>query len=99
MKALTREERIQLEEDCCFQPRYSGEDSRKFWSELGKAKNSALYSFGCALQSMEQLLLLELNESVVANVRAALRKKPAKKPRRLARRTGNVRRTKNDPAR
>lgn len=81
MKALTRDERMALERDCCFQPRYSGEASRTFWSELNKAKNSALYSFGCALQQMENLLLVELNESVVAGVRVALRKQRAKRPR------------------
>lgn len=82
---MTKKNRAELERQCMFEPRYSGEDSARFWSAVNKANDLTLYTFGCALQDVESLLLAELNEHVRRDVGKAIRASAAKKPRRSTR--------------
>jgi len=61
-------------ESCCFKPRYSGDESRKFWGEIGKVQDDdlTLYAFACALQDIEGRLLRVLNEHVREDARRAI---------------------------
>ena len=68
-------------ESCYFQPCYAGEDSKKFWKEVGRGDRT-LYDFACALQDMESRVLAVVNTIVRAKARKAIiaGRKPKRRP-------------------
>ena len=57
-------------ESCYFRPRYSGDDSIKFWKEVRYPSNDrTLYDFACALQDIEARVLAVLNTGVRTRAR------------------------------
>lgn len=49
---------------CAFTPKYSGDESVKFWKEVVASGDRTLYIFGCALQDIESRVLQTLNPVV-----------------------------------
>jgi hypothetical protein len=76
---VTKKQIRQLELDAMFQPRYSGEDSRRIWNAVNKSNDRTLYDFGCALQDAEGRFLAVVNGHVALAVRAACAKKGKKR--------------------
>jgi len=63
-KGLTMKEAA-IVEACYFKPKYSGEESAKFWKEVRHTANDrTLYDFACALQDLESRVLGALNSGV-----------------------------------
>jgi hypothetical protein len=59
---------------CRFSPRYSGEESEKFWREVNNPANDrVLYDFACALQDLEHRVLTAVNAGVEVRAEKTIR--------------------------
>jgi hypothetical protein len=89
-RRLTEKER-EIVEACCFQPHYSGDDSRKFWHEVNmKTNDRTLYDLGCALQDLESRVLRAVNEGVRIRAVKMVRMRQRKAARALGVASGST---------
>lgn len=82
-RGLTAKEAA-IVESCYFRPRYSGDDSEKFWREVRHMANDrTLYDFACALQDIESRVLAVVNTGVRVRARKLMMAKRRKRRKAL----------------